>query len=69
MDTEGALMVKYAVEKKVPGKKVKTVYSHTKTGDTMDLLKFIALMSAALLVAILAILSWRKDRREDGDEA
>lgn len=71
MDTEGALMVKYAVEKKTTGtnKKVKTIYSHTKTGDTMDLLKFIALMSAALLVAILAILSWRKDRREDGDEA
>lgn len=68
MDTEGALMVKYAVEKKAKGEK-KTIYSHTKTGDNMDLLKFLALMSAAVLVAILAILSWRRDRREDGDEA
>ena len=68
MDTEGALMVKYAVEKKAKGEK-KTIYSHTKTGDNMDLLKLLALMSAAVLVAILAILSWRRDRREDGDEA
>ncbi len=69
MDTQGALMVKYAVEKKAPGSKTKIIYSHTKTGDPMNLLLIIALMSAALLIAILAILSWKRERREEGDEA
>ena len=75
MDTQGALMVQYAVEpvqkitKTEKKNKVKTVYSHAKTGDPMSLLKVILIMSAALLVAILAIFSWRRDRRKkEGDQ-
>ena len=69
MDTEGSLLVQYAVEKKEPGKdKVKTVVSHVKTGDNMRFLPFVILMAAALLAAAIAIYLWRRERREDDEK-
>lgn len=69
MDTEGSLLIQYAVEKKEPGKdKVKTVVSHVKTGDNMMILPFIILMAAALLAAAIAINLWRRDRNKDEEK-
>lgn len=70
MDTAGALRIGYAVEKVSSGKGSQNpaVESHPRTGDTFDLLKYIVIMTLALLVGILAFISWRKDRK-DGDEA
>ncbi|MBQ9015960.1 MAG: hypothetical protein IJ109_07525 [Firmicutes bacterium] len=69
MDTNGSLLVQYAVEKKEPGKdKVKTVVSHVRTGDNTRILPFIILMAAALLAAMIAIYLWRRDRREDEEK-
>lgn len=69
MDTIGDLRIAYAVELTplkngdVPPKKV---YEHNpKTGDTTDILKYILMMTAAVLVGLLAFISWRKDRKED----
>ncbi len=72
MDTAGALRIGYAVEKVTPGKdngsKKPVAESHPRTGDSMDLLKYIVIMTLAVLVGVLAFISWRKDRK-DGDEA
>ena len=65
MDTRGALMVSYAVEDQSGNN---TEQPSPRTGDTMDLWKFILLMAAAVAVAILAIVSWRRDRK-DGEKA
>lgn len=72
MDTRGALEVSYAVEKPEKGTKTKTVIQHTpRTGDQMSILPFVLLMAAAVAAAVLAILSWKRDRRkrEEGEEA
>lgn len=68
MDTIGDLRIAYAVELPptkgdVPDKK--TYENHPKTGDTTDILKYILMMTAAVLVGLLAFISWRKDRKED----
>ncbi len=67
MDTYGKLKVAYAVELDKAGAKKKTTDS-AKTGDTMNLMWPMLLMTAALLTAILTLLSRKKDRKE-GDEA
>ena len=68
MDTYGKLEVAYAVELDKAGKHKKSTSSSTRTGDTTNLLWPMLLMTAALLTAILTLLSRRKDRKE-GDEA
>ena len=67
MDTAGKLLLAYAVEldKTSPSGKHKKV----ETGDESNLLLYIAMMTAALLMLILTILSFMKDRREAGVEA
>lgn len=69
MDTRGALMVSYAVEKPDKGK---TVVQHVpRTGDPVNILIFALIMAAAVAAAILAIINWRRDRRngEEGEQA
>ena len=69
MDTYGKLEVAYAVELDKAGtSKKSTNNSNSRTGDTTNLLWPMLLMTAALLTAILTLLSRRKDRKE-GDEA
>lgn len=66
MDTEGALLVQYAVEKPPKdSKKVKTVVSHVKTGDDTQILLFVVLMAAALVAAAIALILWRRERSKD----
>ena len=67
MDTAGKLLVAYAVEldNTKPEKHRKRVY----TGDENNLLNYLALMLAAMLMLILTILSYRKDRRDMRAEA
>lgn len=60
MDTEGELLIAYAVELNET-QPFKTV----KTGDDTHILTYVAVMLAALLLLILAIMSYRKDRREE----
>ena len=70
MDTEGSLLVQYAVEKK-PVKekeKKKTIVQKVKTGDESQIYLFIALMAAAVLAALIAIYFWRRDRRNDDEK-
>lgn len=68
MDTRGALMVSYAVEEE-SGDKTRTVVQKTpRTGDPMDLMKYILMMVLALVVAFLAILSWRRDKKKAAAE-
>ena len=71
MNTEGSLLVQYAVEKKHTKKKVKTVVSKTRTGDTTQIILFVCLMAAAVIVGLIAIIMWRRDRRraEKGGES
>ena len=65
MDTVGKLKVAYAVE--IPGSG-KNYENNPKTGDPSDLLKYILMMTVAVLIALLAFVSWRRDRK-DGEEA
>ena len=67
MDTHGELMVSYAVEDQ-DGKTDEQKDNNPRTGDPMSIWKFIALMAAAVAVAIFAIISWRRDRK-DGEQA
>ena len=66
MDTAGKLLLAYAVEldKTSPGP-----HRKVKTGDDSNLLMYLAAMTAALLMLILTILSYMKDRREARAEA
>lgn len=66
MDTYGKLMLKYAVETDETKTVTKT---SVKTGDPVQMWKFFALGGAALVVMILLILSWRKDRKKGGEQA
>ena len=68
MDTLGKLRLSYAVETVKPGSNGTPYENNPRTGDTTSFLKYILMMTAAVLVGILAFLSWRKDRK-DGDEA
>ena len=69
MGTMGELRIAYAVEtvedetivKHIPGKRVNT-------GDSTNLILSIAAFLGAILLLILAVLSYRKDRK-DGEEA
>ena len=69
MDTAGELLLAYAVEldKTTPAEKEK--HKKVKTGDESNLLLYIAMMTAALLMLILTILSYMKDSREAKAEA
>ncbi len=74
MDTYGKLRVAYAVEDKTKAgppdddSKKKLTTSETRTGDSTSILKWVLLMTAALLGIILTIVSWRRDRK-DGEKA
>ncbi len=70
MDTKGVLRLAYAVEKIQPGHgdKDKPAESHPRTGDPFDLVKAGMVMILALIIAVIAFLFWKKDRK-DGDEA
>ena len=70
MGSKGMLQVNYAVEKQPPGedKVINKPGSSTKTGDNFNPLLAIAALTAALLAALLAILSYFRDRK-DGEEA
>ena len=69
MDTYGAWRVAYAVEPVKPGQPpTNNPPTTTRTGDSTDIMKWIAVMAAALLSLILVIISWRKDRK-DGEKA
>ena len=64
MDTEGELLIAYAVELDKTG-----TFKKVKTGDSTDILTPLAVMLAALLMLIFTIFSYRKDRREARAEA
>ena len=65
-DKIGELGVAYAVEKIAP--EGETIYKYVKTGDDNNLLLSAAIFLGAVILLILAILSFRKDRK-DGEEA
>ena len=67
MDTAGELMVAYAVE--LDTDKPDKPYRRVNTGDTTNLLLYIATMLAAMLMLIFTIMSYRKDRRMAKAEA
>ena len=83
MNTRGSLMVSYAVENDTQdeGEDVRVVEqtrtttssgnpgSTPRTGDPMDMLKYILMMVAAVIVGFFAVLSWRRDRKEAATEA
>lgn len=62
MDTAGELMVAYAVEldKTSTVKKSKRI----NTGDTVNMLKYVVIMIAALLMLIVTFISYRRDCRD-----
>ena len=60
MDTNGSLLLAYAVE---------IDNGRIKTGDETNMLKYVAVMLAAFLMLILTILSYRKDRKVARAEA
>lgn len=66
-DTKGVVRLSYAVEIVEPGQRV-IQDGAARTGDPFDLMKGLLIMSLALIVGLLALLSRRKDRK-DGDEA
>ena len=68
--TTGKLQVNYAVEKQAPGEDViiNNPGTTTKTGDAFNPLFALAALTAAILAALLAILSYFRDRK-DGEEA
>ena len=66
MLTQGGLDVAYAVEIEKPGSK--TYESSPVTGDPFNLLKYILIMTAALILGVIAVVSWRKERK-DGEKA
>ena len=63
MDTAGELLVAYAVELDQTGTTTVTKTSGINTGDTVNMLRYIAIMAAALLMLIITFISYRKDRR------
>lgn len=70
-DTLGRLKISYAVEKVLPNKvekeKDKVIYENSpRTGDAFDMMKYILLMTAALILAIIAFILRRRDKRRDG---
>ena len=67
MNTSGKLRVNYAVDTQAPGKDT-VINKNTKTGDTFNPLFAIVALTAALLAALLAVLSYFRDRK-DGEEA
>jgi len=71
MDTYGKLMVAYAVELDKAGttdNSKKAATSETRTGDPMNLMLTILMMTISLLLAVLLVLSLRRDRKE-GEQA
>ena len=66
--TDGKLQVNYGVEIQPPGEDTIVPGTTPKTGDTFNPLIAIVALTAALLAALLAILSYFRDRK-DGEEA
>ena len=66
--TNGTLDIQYAVEE--TAKEGETIYKtkSVDTGDTTSLVMPIAVFAAAVVLLVLAVLSYRKDRK-DGEEA
>ena len=74
MDTHGALMVSYAVEKKGnPGnghRNPPDSHGHVpNTGDQNRLLFMVLVNAAAVVLLIAAIILWRRNKREEDEEA
>lgn len=67
-DTKGELDIQYAVEDVEDEGEIIYKYRNVDTGDTTNLVMTIAAFLGALLLLILAIISYRKDRK-DGEEA
>ena len=70
-DTAGKLLLQFAVEdsnQEVTPQKTPAASTKTKTGDSVNLLLMIALMTAALLAILLTIINYRRDRKA-GDQA
>ena len=66
-DTKGVVRLAYAVEIVEPGQRV-IQDGATRTGDPLDLMEGLLVMSLAFMIGLVALLSRRKDRK-DGDEA
>ena len=72
MDTNGALMLTYAVEDKeiaaasAPGSNPSHL-SRIKTGDMNRIIYYVVLLSIAVVLLVLAIVIWRKDRKRGED--
>lgn len=65
---EGELDIQYAVEDVAKGGEVIYKYKNVDTGDTTSLILPLAAFLGSLLLLILAIMSYRRDRK-DGEEA
>lgn len=72
MDTKAVIRLAYAAEIITPAKgndkKSDPENSTTKTGDPFDLIPGLLLMTAALIIGMLAFIAWRRERK-DGDQA
>lgn len=69
MDTEGALMLTYAVEDKEKANPPKNPShpSRIKTGDMNRIIYYVVLLGAALVMLIIAFILWRRDRKRGED--
>ena len=74
MDTNGALMLSYAVEDKAKvmtgspnGPKNPSHHSRIKTGDLNRIIYYVVLFSAATIMLVLAFILWRRDRKRGED--
>ena len=65
---EGELGIQYAVEDVAKGGQVVYKHKNVDTGDTTSLILPMAIFLGSLLLLILAIMSYRRDRK-DGEEA
>ena len=70
MDTQGALLLKYAVEDKDKATTPSRNPSHPsriKTGDMNRMIYYVMLFSVAALLLVLAIILWVRDRKRGED--
>ena len=70
MDTQGALLLKYAVEDKDKATTASRNPSHPsriKTGDMNRMIYYVMLFSVAALLLVLAIILWIRDRKRGED--
>ena len=68
MDTKGVVRLAYAVEIIEKGNSNGGTESDgTKTGDPVDLIKGLLIMTLALIIGLLAYLNWRRERKDGGE--